>query len=102
MSRRFKDSFTVYRKTATTADTGEVTYTEAAVVTDGTGLFYNKGEAFGWRDDRGRVTGTWRLLTECAHDIQENDKVLHGTRYFTVISVEDMDKRFQLVVLDAL
>ena len=34
MSRRFKDSFTVYRKTATTADTGEVTYTEAAVVTD--------------------------------------------------------------------
>lgn len=102
MSRRFRDNFTVYRKTATTGTTGEVTYTEAAVVTDGLGLCFNKGEAFGWRDDRGRVTGTWRLITDCANDIQENDRVLVGTRYFTVISVEDNDLRFQTVVLDAL
>ena len=101
MSRRFTDLYTCYRKTASTGTTGEVTYTEAAVVTDGRGLFYQKNEAFAWLD-RGRTTGSWRLLTECGHDIQANDKITHVGRSFNVVSVVDKDLRYQEVVLDAL
>ncbi len=102
MSRRFSDTFTVYRKMASTGTTGEVTYTEAAVASDVRGHVFQKSEVFGWRDDRGRVTGTWRLITDCAHDIQVNDHVSTGGRNFTVIEVWDRDLRFQEAVLDAL
>jgi hypothetical protein len=101
MSRRFTELFTCYRKTAVIGTTGEVTYTEAATVTNGRGLFYQKREAFAWLD-RGRVTGGWMLLTECGHDIQANDKITHGSRSFNVVSVVDTDLRFQEVTLDAL
>lgn len=101
MSRRFTDLYTCYRKTASTGTTGEVTYTEAATVTNGRGLFYAKKEAFAWLD-RGRTTGGWMLLTDCGHDIQPNDKITNASRSFNVVSVVDTDLRFQEVTLDAL
>ena len=102
MSRRFTDTFSVYRKTATTAATGEVTYTEAAVVENARGCVFSKSDQFAWRDDRGRLAGAWRLLTEPSHDIQVNDTVTSGSRRFIVVFVEDRDLRSKEVVLDVL
>ena len=97
-----RNTFDVYRKTATTADTGAVTYTYAVDSSNNPCVLWCDNESFNWDADRGKTSGFWSLVCGRGVSIQATDRIVAGGRTFEVVDFEIVHDLHQEVTLRAL